>query len=126
MTRPAPAPDWRQSLNLAVYEVNLQVTPENVLDVRKVLLQEADRLLKAAGPAEMMTQFVGPCGGDPVSQQASIAFGERIAIMAQQCRDYANGLKNAGNSLDQIARSYGYTDEQIQDSLRPSSSAIRT
>jgi uncharacterized protein YukE len=113
-----PAPDWRSSLSSAVNNVNLQVTSENVLDVRKILLQEADRLQKYGGQDAVMTQLVGLCGGDPVSQQAAQAFNQRIRQEIQRCQDYARELRNAGNSLDQVAKNYGYTEEQIEDSFK--------
>jgi hypothetical protein len=113
-----PAPDWRSSLSSAVSNVNLQVTPDNVLDVRKILLQEADRLLQFGGANTVAAQFVGPCGGDPVSWQASRAFNQRIGLLIQECQQYGKQLLNAGNSLDQVAKSYGYTEEQIEASFK--------
>jgi uncharacterized protein YukE len=113
-----PAPDWRSSLSSAVSNVNLQVTPDNVLDVRKILLQEAERLQRVSGINLTTTQLVGLCGGDPVSQQAQVAFSQRIELRIQQCRDYANELQRAGNSLEQVAKNYGYNEEQIEASFK--------
>jgi hypothetical protein len=118
MTAPARAPDWRDALGAAVRNVHLQVTPENVLDVRKVLLQEAERLLNHAQRATAQSQFVGLCGGDPVSQQASLAFNQRIALLVEQCREYGNQLKFAGESLNAVAENYGYSEQQIESSFR--------
>lgn len=113
-----PSPDWRSSLSSAVADVNLQVTPENVLDVRNVLLTEADRLRTFGGQNMMMAQLVGRCGGDPISDEAQAAFSQRIGVLVQQCQQYSDQLRDAGNALDAVAKQYGYSEEQIESSFK--------
>ncbi|HEX4249367.1 MAG TPA: PE domain-containing protein [Pseudonocardia sp.] len=96
---------------------DLQVSRENVLEVRSVLLGEADRLLDSIRSASSRRGWVGPCGGDPVSAEASAAFDARIRLVLEQCQRYALELKRAGDALDQVARGYGYTDAQLAASL---------
>ena len=96
---------------------DLRVSRENVLEVRSVLLGEAERLLHSVRVSSFRLGWVGPCGGDPVSAEASAAFDARIRIVVERCQRYALQLKQAGNALDQIARSYGYTDAQLAASL---------
>jgi hypothetical protein len=122
MTAPPPPedslPDWQKSLQAATGEtINLEVSPDNVLDIRKVMLTCAARMLKYGGGNAGQTQWVGECAGDPVSKLAAVAFNKRIAIMAQRNWEFGKQLKAAGDSLERIARDYGYTEEQIQASF---------
>lgn len=123
-TMPARAPDWRDSLGAAVRNVHLQVTPDNVLAIRKVLLQESERLLNIANKNMATAQLVGLCGGDPVSAQAQIAFSQRIAALMDRCQQYGLELQTAGASLSDVAKSYGYTEQQIEVSFNYSNPDI--
>ena len=96
---------------------DLQVSRENVLEVRSVLLGEAERLLDSIRSATFRRDWVGPCGDDPVSAEASAAFDARIRVVVQRCQRYALQLKEAGTALEEIARDYGYTDAQLAASL---------
>ncbi len=107
---------WRRSLNASVNALRMQVTPENVLAVRGVLLAESDRLMVSVNRASGARG--GVCGGDPVSRDARQAFGERVATLVAQARQYADELGRAGRSLDQIARNYGLTEQQIAASYQ--------
>jgi hypothetical protein len=96
---------------------DLRVSRENVLEVRSVLLREAERLLDSIRSANLRHGWVGPCGGDPVSVEASAAFDARIRVVVERCQRYALQLEQAGNALDEVARGYGYTDAQLAASL---------
>jgi hypothetical protein len=114
MTVPGTPP---ASLAAAIANVHVQVTPENVLEVRNALLSEAENLMMFAATDLAMSKPVGHCGGDPISLQASEAFSQRIGALTQHCIDYAVELKKAGESLDGIARRYGYTESEIHASF---------
>jgi uncharacterized protein YukE len=101
----------------AVDRLRLQVNPENVLRVRATLLAESDRL-SAAIERGGQGDWVGFCGGDPLSADARAAFNERIDDVAGQCRAYADSLRAAGDSLEQVARDYGHTDAAIAASYQ--------
>ena len=116
MSATTQQPDWQSSLSSDATEVTLQVTPDNVLSVRKVLLEEADRLIRSAKPTA--TPVVGLCGGDPLSRDAQAAFNDRIERLLRTCAQHGNELKSAGAALAATARHYGYTEEQIEASLR--------
>jgi hypothetical protein len=109
MTSSAPPP----SLAAAIANVHVQVTPENVLEVRRVLLSEAENLMNAGVQDIVATKIVGFCGGDPISKQAAPAFSSRIAALVRHYQDYARQLRAAGNALELTARDYGYTEAEI-------------
>lgn len=97
--------------------LHLQVNPENVLKVRAALLAESDRLHQAVqrgGAGE----WVGFCGGDPLSADARGAFNQRIDEVIGHCRHYADTLRAAGESLERVALDYGHTDAEIAASYR--------
>jgi len=101
----------------ALNDVAMQVDPANVLQVAAVLLTEAYRL-DTVLREEMDRAVVGLCGGDPVSLEAADAFNERIRELRNQCQAYNNELRAAGWALQDTARSYGISEEQIAASFR--------
>ena len=64
---------------------------------------------------------VGICGGDPVSPEAASAFNERINGLVMSCVAYNRDLQAAAAALDDTARAYGYTDDEIAASYSPGS-----
>ncbi|WP_232662935.1 WXG100 family type VII secretion target [Pseudonocardia sp. TRM90224] len=116
MTRPGPGP-FRPRLDAAVADVALQVNRENVLKARAVLLAEADRLDDVIDNNLQHGLGIGLCGGDPVSKDAQKAFNERIDGLVQHCRTYNRDLREAAHALDDVARRYGYTEEEIAASF---------
>jgi len=117
---PEPPVNMRRSLSSAMHSVGLQVDRDNVLRVRSVLLTEAEKLRDAVARPMSERPWVDLCGADPVSGEASSAFNARIQILVDHCRQYALQLEQAANSLDRIARNYGYTEAEIQASLKGS------
>lgn len=118
MTAPQPGP-LRPQIDAAVAAVGLQVNRDTVLQARAALLAEADRLdreLQLAGDRRFHTDLV--CGSDPVSPEAAAAFAERIAELQRQCTAYNSDLRAAARALDDTARSYGYTDDEIAASFQ--------
>jgi hypothetical protein len=103
---PRPAPDAGSGSVLG-----LEVSPENVLQVSAAVRHEARRLLTARGT---VGAAVGQCGADPVSADAAVAFDGRITELSTECRRYVSGLFDAADALLRVARSYGYTEEQIR------------
>jgi hypothetical protein len=115
MTAPAPGPQ-SASLASAAESLALQVNQDTVLQARSALLGEAQRLkdeLKRYGAGIS----VGLCGGDPVSVDASTAFGERINGLMSQCDRYVTDLEQAGELLADTARRYGFTETEIAGSF---------
>lgn len=113
MTAPQPGPSWRQ-FSAAVESLKLQVDRDTVLQARAALLSEALRLKQALRAHD---SHIGLCGGDPVSADARDAFNERISALLGHCRQYTDDLEAAALALEETARRYGYTDDQIAQSF---------
>ncbi len=105
------------SLAAAMTSVRLQVDRDNVLKARSAILTEARRL-QTAVRIRTPGIWVGLCGGDPVSKDAKEAFNERIKALVDHCMQYALDLETAGYTLDDIARSYGHTEDDIAASFK--------
>lgn len=123
----------------AVDNLITQVTPDNVLGVRRVLLEEVQRLRDvidanhqpsdydiAPGGGRGMGQpgvgfTIGRCSDDPISRPAQISFQRKIDAVVAQCRQYVTDLNSAAESLADIARRYDYTEEQIEGSFKSAS-----
>jgi hypothetical protein len=103
----------------ALSNVLLQVTPENVLEVRKTLLTAAERLKDYWVQTVVGAEYVGLCGGDPVSEQAAIAFSDRIAQTTDSISVFGIELRRAGEQLSELARAYGYSEAQVEASFKP-------
>jgi hypothetical protein len=97
--------------------LHLQVNPDNVLKVRAALLAESDRLNSALQHGDY-GDWVGLCAGDPLSADARAAFNDRIDEVVAYCRRYADSVRASGDSLEQIAKEYGHTDDEIAASYR--------
>jgi hypothetical protein len=106
-------------LDAAVRALSLQVDRDTVLRARAALLDEARRLDHELDKRAHAYGGVGICGGDPVSPEAAGAFTERIDALVSGCRAYNRDLYTAAYALDATARTYGYTDEEIAASYRP-------
>jgi uncharacterized protein YukE len=109
-SRLSPAAEVRSSVGA------MQVTPANVLQIRNALLAESqllsDKVAVATGRAT-----VGKPGQDPVSETASDGFNQKIKALMDQCHGYVNALTEAAASLEQTAKSYGHTEQQINESF---------
>lgn len=106
-----------ERVQAAINNVRLQVNPDNILKVRKVFLDEAARIREFLQSLQSDGQYVGLCGGDPLSIEAARAFNRRIDRELRQARRYGEQLEAAGRSLEKIARDYGYTEAQIRASF---------
>ncbi|GAA1309758.1 WXG100 family type VII secretion target [Pseudonocardia xinjiangensis] len=115
MIAPRPGPHHGQ-LDAAVESLTLQVDRDTVLQARAALLGEALRL-KDVLRMGTIDVAVGHCGGDPVSGDAAPAFNERITALVAQCHQYTEQLEAAGQKLGEIARSYGFTEDEITRSF---------
>lgn len=93
-----------------------QVTPENVLGVRNVLLGEWTRL------TEGMVRYgfaihIGLCGKDPVSPTAQTAFNRAIDAHRDHAFQYVGALRAAAEALGETARAYGHAENEIARSF---------
>lgn len=119
----------------AVEHLVAQVTPENVLDVRNVLMQEVVRLQMVIKRYDMPSDFatepadsglmgtagsgfrIGRCSDDPVSGPAQVSFNRKIMAIIDNCRAYVADLYSAADTLADIARSYQYSEDEIARSF---------
>lgn len=100
--------------------LDLQVTPQNVLQVAGALRAEADYLREELRVA-LYDSEVGEPGEDPVSPRAAMAFNAKIGAMYDRVREYVETLESYADRLAATARGYGHSDEAIQrtfDSVR--------
>ncbi|MGQ0482493.1 MAG: PE domain-containing protein [Pseudonocardia sp.] len=98
-------------------ELGMQVTPENVLAVRAVLMEEATELRQLLR-RELHGFRVEELGGDPVSKYAAAGFNELNERYLAQCTEYINTLERAGKHLEATARSYGIAESEIATSFK--------
>jgi hypothetical protein len=99
----------------------MQVTPENVLQARAVLLAEAESFQGfIRDNFSGNRRLVGLCGGDPISQDAQELFTEKIQENAvRPAQQYVQRLLDLADQLAVTARSFGITEQRIADSFRP-------
>jgi hypothetical protein len=114
------------STRAAVDSVAVQVTPENVLQARAALLRNAERIndhlqtIRGEG-----WHMIGLCGGDPISEQAQVAFARKIQDHAiQPAKQYVAELLSGAERLARVARSYGIAEQRITESFSPSGQGV--
>ena len=103
-------------MSAAVDALAMQVDRDTVLQARKVILDEALRL-RIQTQSGTFLDHVGRCGGDPVSEDASIAFTHRIGVLIGSCLRHAEDLESAAATLADVARRYGFTEDEITASF---------
>ena len=94
----------------------LQVDRDTVLQARNALLSEVERLRKSLiinGHGRINEL----CGGDPISPYAKDAFNDRIDALMEGAHIYVDELALAVRALEDAARRYGYTEDQIAGSF---------
>lgn len=96
------------------------VSREDVLAKHRALLAEADDFQQFLdGIREQL--FMKPCGGDPVSIDVARAVTDRFAGPGNSywnvCQQWVFNLYQTANALAEIARQYGFTDEEIAASF---------
>ncbi|MBB6377984.1 hypothetical protein BKA01_005244 [Pseudonocardia eucalypti] len=119
------SPDRMQA---ALNHVRMQVTPENILKVRAIFLQESERVLRILEGLRRVGVVgggVGLCGDDPLSPQAAEAFNRRIGHELDQAGLYGKRLREVGEELGRMASSYGFTEADIRASFKPRDQGVR-
>jgi hypothetical protein len=99
----------------------LSVTPQNVLGVRAVVLQEAQDLQDRL-QAERERVMLSPLGADPISKDMSVAFNEVTVQLLTRANEHVVSLFKLGEELGTTARAYGHTDAEIAAAFDPGSS----
>lgn len=98
------------------HRFGLTVTPENILGVRAVVLQEATDL-KETLDYETQYAMLPALGGDPVSGDMSAAFNPVTRELLGHAREHIKSLFALCEELVATARSYGHTEAAITASL---------
>lgn len=98
----------------------MQVTPENVLQARAVLLTEAESFQGFIFDNFFVRDLIGLCGGDPISRDAQELFTKKIRENAvRPAQQYVQRLLDLADQLAATARSFGITEHRIAGSFRP-------
>ncbi|MGH3885095.1 MAG: hypothetical protein ACRDSZ_00765 [Pseudonocardiaceae bacterium] len=97
------------------------VSPDEVLAKRAALLTEADDFQVFLEGIEDQLRMK-PCGKDPVSLDVARAVTYRFVdgpgSYYNVCQQWVDNLYQTAETLAEVARQYGYTDEEIATSLR--------
>lgn len=94
-----------------------QVNADNVLAVYRVLQQQSETMLTALGHAAWMND-IPRCANDPVSEDAKRLFQPKVMAIIATHTAHCNEIREAATRLHEAARQYGFTEDQIETSLR--------
>jgi len=95
----------------------MRVTPETVLGIYEVIVEEANRLRMSIRKFEREHKRMPELGKDPVSKPAADGFTATTEILLDKCRASVDGLDNVGRELADAARAYGKSEEQIKSAF---------
>ena len=93
-----------------------QVNRDNVLAVRNVIKRQADDLQRLL-QATLLDAQIFPCGGDPISKEATPIFNTKIRQVMKVHWTHLHELHDAVDRLDETAHSYGFTEDQVTRSF---------
>lgn len=62
--------------------------------------------------------WVGRCSDDPISGPAQKSFNDKIEALLRPCWQYIADLRTGGEQLVDVARRYGWTEEEIASHFR--------
>lgn len=113
---PMSAGDAVRAANLGA-PGSTKVTIEALLNARNILQARFEYMNKLIHRAQF--DLVVPlCGSDPVSPYAAKGFNDKIQAMLTEMKKFVKSLGEAAEILDQNAKSYGATEEQITASFQ--------
>jgi hypothetical protein len=97
------------------------VNQHNVLAAARIIEAQADALRDRWKTARKDMYVVAP-GSDDVSTRIAPAWNDRLIddddSYANRVRDYIAGLKKLAVQLGDTAKSYGYTEDEIESAFR--------
>lgn len=102
------------------YFGGMAVSPDNVLALYTVIMEEVRRLELSLMNFQMRHQAAPKLGGDPVSGPAADRFNAVTAQLLGSCRTSIKELRTVAEGLTAAARAYGQSEEQITASFDPS------
>jgi PE family len=98
----------------AMTVAGLRVTPETVLGVAQVVMEEVNRLRQSMWRFQFAHQGMPELGSDPVSKAAAPAFTEATTRLVRRCQSSIDELAKVGDELTQAARAYGKSEDEIK------------
>jgi hypothetical protein len=104
----------------AVANFGMKVSPENILGLYAVVMEEVRRLELSLMNFQMRHQIAPKLGNDPVSAPAAAAFQEVTSQLLANCRRAIKELQTVAEGLARTARAYGNSEAQIKASFDPS------
>lgn len=107
-----PTPD----VSTYAQRFGLTVTPENVLGVRAIILEEAHGLQAALWQEERIV-WLPKLGEDPVSKDMKRELNLATKALMDRAHAHIDSLFALGEELAATARAYGHTEEQIKASF---------
>ncbi|MGD9988594.1 hypothetical protein [Pseudonocardia sp.] len=93
----------------------MRINRDNVLEVAKVLMAQADDLQEVL--AQNADARADLCGGDPVSADAKLAFNKRAGALVDSYASFVLDLRQLATAVAESARAYGVSDEDIARSF---------
>lgn len=119
MTAPAPPPPPGGPGQ------TITVTPDNVLQARRIIGQAAEDA-KARLHHLQHDLRVSPAARDDISTAAAVAWNRHLLVDGdshfQRLISYVSSVEQLGNQLEEAAKQYGFTDEEIAASFRAAGS----
>lgn len=107
--------------NQGVSSGTFTVNQHNILAAARIIDSQASALLERLKGAQRDLR-IEPPGGDDVSTRIAPAWNDRLVLdddsYARRVEDYVTGLKRLAEQLGDTAKSYGYTEDQIQAAFR--------
>lgn len=97
----------------------MQVSPENILGLYAVVMEEVTRLELSLVNFRMHHQMAPKPGSDPVSGPAAAGFQELTSELLARCRTSIRELHTVADGLANAARTYGHSEMQIKASFDP-------
>jgi hypothetical protein len=98
----------------AMTVAGLRVTPETVLGVAQVVMEEVNRLRQSMWRFQFAHQGMPELGSDPVSNVAAPLFTEATSRLVRRCQSSIEELAKVGEDLAQVARAYGKSEGEIK------------
>ncbi|MGQ0775979.1 MAG: hypothetical protein ACT4NY_16420 [Pseudonocardiales bacterium] len=96
------------------------VSREDVLSKRAALLAEADDFQLFLNHIDNQLRM-RPMGGDPVSRDVAVGVNDRLRdddnSYFNVCQGWVNNLYQTADAMAEVARQYGFTDEEIAASF---------
>lgn len=104
---------------------SFEVNEDNVLAARATILNAADEAMLRLGQLRY-DMIMQPCGEDKISKDAAALWNDRLVQApdshASRLGDYIKAVQELGLQLEDAAKQYGFTEEEIEASFKATQS----